>query len=416
MPYANHLLTFFLVSFFCLQSSAVIASPPRIELYSAYQEILANTYGLKAADAEVYAKEADKWQAGAHPNPALSANLNSIARNQGGNENELFVGVTNVIELGGKRSARLRVASMSQLSAECKREIAKNELFATLLHAFINMASAQERLVLAKEQQIIAEQILHAISTKTTAGKTSGIEQKKAEVDFRSATLDYLKQYSTLQKTKKQLTAQWDCNAPTFDAVTFPLYQLPPPPPIEKLKTALKYSPEVLKAQAEALFAYELVALEKSRSIPDLAVQVGVTAEKFVQQAALSIGFTIPLPLFDQNEGNINRASFDQLQTVYKQMDLENHLQKSLEILYHEWQSIYEQVVFLKDSILPCANEAFCLAQESYDEAKVDYLSFLNARGALFNVQQSYLNAIEEYHHKRADVIRLTATYTLSEM
>lgn len=403
-----------------LSLSFTISSPsyaiPPLEFTSAYQDVLANTYELKAADANVTAKEADRWQAGAYPNPALIVNLNTIGRQQGDDENQLYVGVTQVVELGGKRSARLRVAGASQCTTQWNVEILKNELFVQLLKAFIDMAAAQERVALAQGQQKIAEQTLATISTKTSSGKGSGIEEKKAQVAFKSARLIFIRQQAYLQKMKKQLSSLWDSNPPTFDCVDFPLYRILPPPPLETLTAALKCSPEIIQAEAEAVLACEIVSLERSKRIPDIAFQVGVSTEKFTQQPALNVGFGIPLPLFDQNQGNISRASYEQLQAIYKQLDLIAERQAALEMLYVEWISAYEQATILKESLLPAAQEAFTLAQGSYNEGKSDYLNLLDARSTLFDVQQQYLDALEEYHHKRAEVFKLTASYPLNEI
>lgn len=400
----------------CIMSGAAFTQTlPPLEICNAYHQILANTYELKAADAEINAKEADRWQAGAYPNPALSINLNTIGRDQDGDENELFVGVTQIVELGGKRSARLRVAGTSQCSTQWDLEIAKAELFSKLTHAFIDMAVAQEREALAKGQQIIAEQTLKAICGKANTGCASGIEEKKAQVAFRSATLLYRKQSSNLQKAKKQLISIWDCNPPAFDTVNFPLYQLVCPPPLSTLVEALKCSPEINKAQTESALAGAVVSLEQSKRIPDIALTVGVITQRFVKEPALCVGFGIPLPLFDQNEGNISRASYEQLQAMYDQLDLENQLRNALEITYDELTSAYEQATALKESILPSADAAFQLAQSGYNEGKFDYLTLLDARSTLFNMQQEYLDTIEEYHHKRAEVLKLTATYPLYE-
>ena len=104
MRHVKYAITVILCSLNC---QAMLA----LDFSSAYSDILINTYELKAADAEIIAKEADRWQAGAYPNPALAVTLSSIGRKQDGNENELFVGVTQLFELGGKRAARLRVSA-----------------------------------------------------------------------------------------------------------------------------------------------------------------------------------------------------------------------------------------------------------------------------------------------------------------
>lgn len=404
-------LAYFLFSF-AFFSVTVNALQP-LEFAPAYQNILSNTFEIKAGDADIIAKEADRWQAGAYQNPALSINLSSLGQKQGDDENQLFIGVTQIIELGGKRKAKLRVAGAGQCASEWNLETLKNNLYIKLLHSFINLAAAQERAVIAMGQQEIAEQTLKTIIAKTTSGKTSGIDEKKAQVAFKNAKLQSLKEQAHLQKAKKQLTALWDCNPPSFETVLFPLHRLLPPPPLEILLSTLKCNPELIRSEAESALASELVHLERSKRIPDIAIQVGVSTEKFVEEPALTVGFGIPLPLFDRNEGNISRASYEHLQAIYKQMDLAKQMENTLAILHQEWLWAYEQALFLKTSILPTAEESFNLAQESYKEGKLDYLNLLEARNALFDVQQQYVDAVEEYHHKRTEVFKLTATFPL---
>lgn len=369
---------------------------------TAYQDILHNTYELKGAEIEITAKEADRWQAGTYPNPVLAATLSSVGRDQNGTENYLFVNVTQIVELGGKRSARLRVAGASQCSSQWTVEIVKNELFGKLLNTFIDTAVAQERLTLA-------EQALQAASAKKEVAN-SGMEEKKAQVARHAALLAHKRQLSALQKARHQLVSLWDTNPPVFDSVSFPLFQISPPPPLEMLIEHLNSHPKILKAEAEAAFACELVSLEKSKKIPDIAVQVGVSTERFTHEPALTLGVGIPLPLFDRNEGNISRASYEQLQASYKHLDIKTELQASLKMTYYEWTAAYEQASILKDSILPAAHEALQLAQESCQEGKTDLPNLLEIHAVLFDIQQQYLNAVEEYHHKRAEALHLSAS------
>jgi len=408
LPFAFLSLPF---AFLSLPFAFIDAAEP-LTFSVAYRDILTNTYEIKAADAEVMAKEADRWQAGAYINPALLVNLSSIGNTQGGTENQLFVGVTQIMELGGKRDARLRVAAAGQCASQWNLEILKNTLHTELLHAFITLAAAQERTALAREQQQLAEQTLGAISTKALSGKTSGMEERKAHIVFQNDKLAYLKQLGNMRKARKRLIALWDSHPPIFETVDFPLYHISPPPPLEALKEKVHGNPELILTEAEVSRASELVALERSRRVPDIAIQVGVTTDKFVEQPALNIGFGMPLPFCDQNAGNISRASYEQLQAVYHQMDRYSELQNALDILYQEWVWAYEQAQVLRELILPAVQEAFQLAQESYNEGKTDYLNLLDARSTLFNIQQQYLEILEEYHHKRADIFKITAIYT----
>ena len=393
---------------FCLLVHASIYASSTIAFKQSYDEILEINFGLKAANAEIYARKGDEQQAGAIPNPTFAATLNTFGYCDPEEDNEVFLGITQLIELGGKRSARLNVADAIQTAAEWDYEIRKKELFANVLHAFIDMATAQEKLDLAHRQQKIAEEMLHGISEKSNSGKISCIEGKKAEVTFQIAKIAVAKQLAQVLKIKKELMAFWNGHPPIFDRVSFPLHTIAPPPPLEALINALQANPELAKAQAEAAKACRIVSLERAQSIPNIAVQVGMTTEQFVKHPSLTVGFEIPIPLFDRNQGNIHRASFEHVSALYNEMDILADLTSKLSAIYEEWIGAYNQAIALKESVLPVAEESFQLAQESYRVGKFDYLHLLDARSTLINVKEQYIEALQDYHHKRTEALRLT--------
>lgn len=399
-------LSSLLLPYFACGESAAVRS---LNFRETYQDILDHSLELKAAAADVYAKDGIIIQAGALPNPELTVNLDKIGRSVEGDENELFVGITQLVELGGKRSARRRVADAVYCSALWNLEKMKYDLFGRVLHAFIDLAIAQERLALAQAQHGVSDETFNCASIKASSGKTSAIEMKKAEISCKSAKLAVSRRQAQLAQAKKQLQILWDCQAPPFDTVCFPIYETTPPPPLDLLSESLSLNPEMVEAHAQLLRASEVVSLERSLRVPDIAFQVGVTTERFYKEPTLSVGFDIPLPLFNRNQGNISRATYERTQAAYTEMNIQCHLAALLNALYEQWYAAYEQAMEIKTSLLPPAEEAYELAQLSYQEGKFDYLYLLDARSTLFGIQEQYLNAVEEYHHKRAEILKLTA-------
>jgi outer membrane protein, heavy metal efflux system len=376
---------------------------------TAYDEIVEQAYELKIAEAGFQARGAERRQASVYPNPDLTVAVNSTCRAWSSTDNQLFVGLSQLFELGGKRSARMRVADAEQDRSSWAIEIVKCDLFAALLHAFIDTAVAQERVGFAQAQQNIADQTFECITTKGAAGKNSAIEIKKGDIACKSAKLFLAKEQNTLCQTIQALKNFWDCQAPEFDRVSFPLFDLAAPPCFEELKAYLSSNPALAQTQAELAKAWEIVALERSNSIPDVAVQIGVTTVKFTEDPALAFQIDIPIPLFDRNLGNIERASFEHCQAFYNSLNAANHLEKTLRIVYEQWCTAYAQASLIKENILPLADESYQLAELAYKEGKFDYLELLDARTTFFNVKQQYLNAVEDYHHKRVEVLKLTA-------
>ncbi len=395
-----------------LDANETAPTPIMLVLEEVYAEIVDHTYELKAANAEVAARAGERMQAQALPNPDLALELDTISQNSYCDENELTLTLTQLVELGGKRSARMRVADADQCAAAWEVEILRRDLYTQLLQAFIEIATIQEHVALALAQHEISTKTLACSSQKNAAGKTSILETKKAEVACRSLKIQHAKQQVALERAKKHLLALWKHAPCRFDCVSFPLYELTPPPALEKLSAQLADNPYIAKGQALLLRAWEVVALEKADAVPDVAVMVGVSTERFYRGPCLNVGIDIPLPIFDQNRGNICRAINEYNRAYYLQMSAIYQLETSLAMLHEEWCAAYEQAMALKDSILPAAQENYQLSLASYQEGKFDYLDLLDAQSMLFDVRQQYLEAAHDYHTKRAEILKLTTRQT----
>lgn len=386
-------------------------SPAFLEFESTYQQIVSSALELKSAESDVAAREAGAWQAGLYPNPEFTVGYDNFVGGARCEDSEFYVELTQPFELGGKRSARIEVAEADRCIAFWNREIRKNQLFGEVLHAFINIAVAQERYHLSEAQHRVAIQALSCANAKTLSGRTSSIESKKAEVTCRAVKLLLARRQTALSLAKKQLLALWDCNPPCFDGVEFPLYQLECPPPLSTLCQTLENHPEIGKAEAEVIRAQNIHRFERTLRVPDIAVQVNMSTERFNRKPSFGFEIDIPLPIFNRNQGNICRAMNEFDEAVYNQMEISLRRRSLLTALHEEWEAAYVQAVELRENLLPPAAESYDLARQGYEEGKFDYLDLLDARNTLFDIQQQYLDAIEMYHHKRADVLTLTKSY-----
>jgi len=389
--------------------------PTVLEFDSTFQSILGHAHELKAADSELAASAASRWQAAAYPNPELNVAVDNMGNGSCNDHGDLFVGVTQDFELGGKRSARIRVAEAEQCLIAWDREILKNELFGEALHAFIDIAVAQERLDLTQQQYQLAQDALSCITETSKAGKVSPIEVTKGKLVCGSVKLLLSKEQSALSVAKKKLRSLWDCTAPDFDKVCFPLFELEPPPSLEDLYEALNNNPEIARAEAEVIKASKIYHLERAQRIPDMAVQVGVTTERFRERPTIGFEIDIPLPIFDQNRGNICRAMNEQDEAIYNQMEVLCRHKSALTVLYEEWENAYAQAIELRDQMLPPANESYRMTYQGFNEGKFGYIDLRDARNTLFDIQQQYLSAVEEYHNKRADVLQLIGCMPATE-
>ena len=406
----------FLVSLLCtspfLLCCTLSGAPLILEFETTHQNISENAFELKAGDSQISAKEGELWQAGVYPNPNLSVYIDDCGRNDAGSQNQLYIIASQTLELGGKRKARIRVADASRQVAKSHQEVTKMELHYRVLNAFIDLAVSQERLDIAKELETIAKESRDCVLANCSAGKISDVERRKSEVEYKTAQLAYLRHKHTFIQNKKKLLALWnETTPPDFDSVEFPLYELTEPPSYDELAKLISNNPELIESCANIVRSKEVVDFERAKRIPDLALQAGLTTNRFIEQPALILGFLVDLPIFDRNSGNISRAKHEYNQASYNYQKTEYSLEAKLSLVVDEWLGAYEQAVTLRDTVMALAEETYRLAQESYKDGKYDYINMLDAREKLFLIKQQFVDLAGDYQHKRAEVLKITGEY-----
>ena len=128
-----------------------------LTLDSALQTAFANNPDLAAARWEIGIAEGARQQAGLIPNPVASWDAEDTRRST----RTTSVKLSQTLELGGKRGARIDVATRAQDAAALTLEQRRNGLRADVIEGYYGALRAQERLDLAQRSLALAERSRH---------------------------------------------------------------------------------------------------------------------------------------------------------------------------------------------------------------------------------------------------------------
>lgn len=359
---------------------------------------------------EVRAKEAATLQSSLYPNPSLSLEIEDIAGREsrsGIDGMETTLQFSQAIPLGFRISNQIQVATWEQNLATWDYEQKRLEVLNKVAQAFIEVVEAQERLQLAQEVNRLAQQILQIISVKLEAGKVSPLEATRAKIPFNLSELHYEQAIQHIESAKKRLAIYWGSTQPQFTQVLGDFYQIPSLPKLEQLVPLLKQNPELARFPTEFERQKSVLKLEESKIYPDLTVDAGIRYFNEDDSGALVFGLSIPLPIFDQNQGNILGAQqrFSQLQERSKAVHLK--LYTSLLEHYQDLEKNFKGIEILKNKIIPPAEFAFNAAQEGYRQGKFSYLEVLDVQRTLFEIKSQYLEALSLYHKSVIEIEHL---------
>lgn len=387
-----------------------------ISLRDAIAFALLHNPRLAAFAWETRAREARLLQAGQLPNPVLGVDAEDIGASKVGGsvfprdqlvKPQTTVRLGQLIELGGKRSARQRLAARTRDLAAWDFETARIDVFTNVTHAFVDVLAAQEMVALTEQTTQLVERVRKSVGARVLAGVVSPIEETRAEVALATARVESNRALRQLEAGRRRLATYWGTSGPTFPAATGNLNVTPPVPAFTELTARLVANPDLARWAVEILQREAALAAERSIRIPDVTLSAGYRRFSDLRVGAAVVGASLPLPLFDRNSGGIQEAKSRLSKAYEERRAAEARVSAALAEAYRAVASAYDEVTALRTTVVPGSRETFAAVSEGYRLGKFGYLDVLDAQRTMIAASGQYLRALADYHKAVADVERL---------
>lgn len=362
---------------------------------------------------EIRAREAEALQAGLLPNPELAGeveNFGGTGTASGFQGSETTLALSQLIELGGKRSKRLDVASLERDLAAWDYESKRIDVLTETTRAFIAVLAAQEQLSLADELTEVADRVLQSVARRVRAGATSPVEENRARVTLETTSIDRARTARDLSIARSALVAQWGGAEPGFEAVTETLDQLVPLPELSDLTEGIGRTPILARWTTEMTRREAEKELAGSGRVPDLSVGAGLRHFGETGDVGAVFGVSLPLPFFDRNQGAITAAESRMAQAEHARRSVATAVQAALQAAHAEAAASFDEATALRDRAIPEAASAFSLAEDSYSRGRMSLTDVLDTERTLFELRTRLVNALLHYHTAVAELERLAGT------
>jgi cobalt-zinc-cadmium efflux system outer membrane protein len=382
-----------------------------ITLEQVVSRVLIHNPELKVFSLEQRAREAMILQSGLFPNPRLEVEVENFAGSgsfNGFDQSETSIRLSQLVELGGKRVARIEASSRSRDLSNWDYETKRIDILTQTSKAFTDLLKAQKLVALNNELVDISKKSLRAVSERVQAGKVSPIEKTKAQVEFSTAKIGLERAKNERDIARRNLTATWGGTEPEFQLALGSLEEFSSVPSMETLLLEIDQNPDLARWGTELSQRQAVVEYERSKSMPDVSLEAGYRRLEESNDNAIIFGISIPLQFFDRNQGGIaearHRLSKAKAQKKAIEIQLKNNLAKSHRAL----MLAHSELVSLKTQVVPGAQSAYDAMTEGYRFGKFGFLEVLDSQRTLFQARIQYLGALANYHHSVADVERLT--------
>lgn len=401
------LIFLFLTVYSFSHAEDLIQCNPVLNLENAIQRTLNHSHKLKIVEALIQSRSANIQQSSLYPNPEFSFEVVQFGGSRewkGWKNREIQYGITQLIELGGKRSARINLATYEYYSALIDYELVKLQSINALTKTFIDVASKQELYKLAQEQTKASQEFLNMVQEQVEAGKSSFIQETKGAIALANAEMREEKALLDFMSAKTRLGLFWGSACSDFDSVSYSLDTIQPPPPLNALLEDVDSHPIISKMNMNYLAAEEGVRLEKAGRIPDVAVTLGYEDDHWSKSKGLIFGLSLPLPICNQNQGNIARAYSDVTKVENEKEAARLLLRTKISNYYYNLVRAYKEADKTSNRLLKSVADACSCTLDGYQEGKFSYSDVLEAYQILFDIKAQYILTLRDYHSIKIDL------------
>ncbi len=357
-----------------------------------------------AAQLQVAEAEAEKVTARLYPNPSLSVDTDNIALGHTtppglsvGQTIGTTVRVDQLFVLWGKRPLRIASAEMGVASAQEQRRDALRLLRAAVKDAFYRCLHDQRQLAFAEDNQRRYEQVVALNERRFHSGDIS-------EAEFRKIALEQLKYVAQTEDARRALAESQQLLGRLLGvgAAVAAAGELAAPPVTvgadDALQAALENRPDWAALQRARERAQLDLRLARRERYPDVTLGVDYTNSQFViagdNRNTMGFGFSVPVPLLNQNQGDIAKAEVALRQAENDQSRLRLDVAQEVQTALAGYESAQRLRQTFESGYLEHARITLDAAEASYRAGAASLIELLDAERTYTSTQTDYLDAL----------------------
>lgn len=376
--------------------------PARLTLDVATEILLIRNPILLRERQNIAMARAGVTQARLRPNPEFEVTSESYPLFESNpapflQNNELIVRAGQPIEVWGKRGKRTAVAQQDVAVTE-------SALQDTIRQLKLELRTRYYAVVLAKAQHELAAQILSQFDeilrineARYKQGEVSGLEFARLKTERLRFFNDVIESQLQLENARSALLELLgiDNMGADFDVAEGLEYT-----PFEAALQDLQRDAEQMRAdliaqgQRVERGGRELT-FQRSLSVPDVTPSFGYKRDFGLNTVAF--GISLPIPLFNRNQGGVARANAQLEQQRYELQRVRLLVRREVQQAYQGLQAQRERVVALQSTYVPSARRARDIAQISYRLGALDLIGFLDAERSYRETLRAYNQALFDY-------------------
>ncbi len=386
----------------CLAVSLGHAEPGVvISLASVGDRVRAQNPDLAAARLRIREAQGRQTQSGRLANPELGIEMSHDPRYR---ERSLEIGFSQRFPVTNRLRLEKAVSATEVKVAAAEVREVERQLIAQACQGIVKVLATRKRRELLKDQQTLSKEFAEFLSGVAAKGEGSPLDAGQAKLEAASLTLEMRQLDATEAAAIGEIKPLLGIrpNEPLLVGGILPEAVLP--------ATAVDPSkrPDFQAAVLGAKAAGQNVAVEQSKRYEDVEAGLFFGAERtedapegYDREGLVGLRFTLPLPLWNKNEGAIEEAKARQERMEKEAGALARNIRLEAEAAKAEMNEWSKLLAETRDTLLPLADEQAKAAEDVYRKGQGEIQPVFRTREKRLQLMSARLDALREFHLAR---------------
>lgn len=336
-------------------------------------------------------------QAGLYPNPTLNVTGDELGDRTGPGgiwtapyfSQEIVTGN----KLGLSKAAALKEVDQATLRVVAERY----RLLTEVRQNYYEVVTLQRRAEITGQLIGLAEKSVENANKLLKAKEGSELDVVQLEVDLERYRADLDATNKALPPAFRRLAASVGVDDLPYAKVAGDLELPLPDYDLDRLRPyVLGIHPDLRSAQVGVERAQLVVKRATVEPIPNITLGTGYVRQNQNQSSDWTITASVPVPLWNRNQGNILAAKAQVSEAVNEVGRVKNDLVGRLATAFGAHAAAKQRAERYRTAILPKAEQSYQLSLKAFQGGQFEYLRVLQAQRAVAEARLEYLRSLGE--------------------
>ena len=356
--------------------------------------LLASHYNVDANDALI--KQAKLWN-----NPVLTTdqviaadgNFFPYGKNVDGvTSGQYYIQLQQLIETAGKRGKQINIATTNKQISELQLQDLLRNLRLQLRTDYYTIAQQLNNKTLYQTQLNQLNNLFNGMQAEFNVGNISQVELLRVQAIVIALQQDVAELNRSIEDAEKDIRIIMRLNTNTFVKPTdTSVYIMQTPVMVDSLiATAKQNNPYYLLQQSQYILQQQNLIYQKALRSPDITVGPNFDRNSNFAPNYVGLGISLPLPLFNKNQGNIASANYNVKQQQAVVFNATSELENNVFNAYQNLMLLVNQNNNQQKEFYQKYNSMFQNMLKSYQQKQISLLTFVDFITDYTNLQQRF--------------------------